>query len=166
MEVLASILNGPIANTFVSSYRTSRHNQVRTVRQIPVPQFTAAQMHGIASLVKEYRSYREQWLTEPYDERRFEHRCREIVWQIDAELLAAYDLSPRFEREILDHFAGHERPGPISFDRYYPPDFRPAVPWRVYISEEFRTSTAQRTLERLPVLNDPVISEVVRDLED
>ncbi len=166
VEVLASILNGPIANTFVSSYRTSWHNQVRTVRQIPVPQFTAAQMHSIASLVKEYRSYREQWLTEPYDERRFEHHCREILWQIDAELLAAYDLSPRFEREILDHFAGHERPGPISFDRYYPPDFRPAVPWRVYISEEFRTSTAQRTLERLPVLNDPVISEVVRDLED
>jgi hypothetical protein len=166
VEVLASILNGPVANTFVSSYRTSRHNQVRTVRQIPVPQFTAAQMHSIASLVKEYRSYREQWLTKPYDERRFEHHCREIVWQIDAELLAAYDLSPRFEREILDHFAGHERPGPISFDRYYPSDFRPAVPWRVYISEELRTSTAQRTLERLPVLNDPVISEVVRDLED
>jgi len=84
---------------------------------------------------------------------------------MDAEILTAYDLPPRLERELLDYFAGHQRPGPVKFDRYYPPDFRPAIPWRDYISEEFRASTARRTLERLPVINDPIISAMVEDLD-
>jgi hypothetical protein len=85
--------------------------------------------------------------------------------QIDAEVLSAYDLPPRLERELLDYFTGYERPGPVRFDRYFPSDFRPAIPLRDYISAEFRSSTARRTLERLPVLNDPVISEMIESLD-
>lgn len=88
------------------------------------------------------------------------------MYQIDAEVLAAYDLSPRLEKELLDYFAGYKRPGPVQFDRYYPPGFRPAIPWRMYISKEFRASSARRTLERLPVINDPVITAVVNALDE
>jgi hypothetical protein len=54
----------------------------------------------------------------------------------------------------------------VHFDRYYPPGFRPAIPWRVFISEEFRVSGARQTLQRLPVLNDPIISAMVADLDE
>jgi type I restriction-modification system DNA methylase subunit len=167
LEVIAALINGPVANAFVSTHRTSRgDNRVRTVRQIPVPNLTPTQIESTVSLVSEYRSYRTQWLEQPEHAAYFEQRCREIVQQIDAELLTAYNLPPRLERELLDYFAGYRRPGPVSFDRYYPTDFRPAIPWRLYISEEFRASTARRTLERLPVLNDPAISAMVEALDE
>jgi hypothetical protein len=164
VEVLAAVVNGPVANAFVSIHRTSRDNQVRIVRQIPVPRFTATQTQSIVSLVRDYRRLREQWLQSGYGAHRFEAQCRELVWQIDAEVLAAYDLPPRLERRLLDYFEGFQRPGPIQFDRYYPPDFRPSIPWRVFISDDFRASTVKQTLDRLPVIVDPAISAVVQEL--
>jgi len=165
LDIIAALLNGPVANAFVSTHRTSRHNEKRVIEQIPIPEFTTSRVQSIVSLVDAYRSYRQQWFIQPERSDYFERLCRELMWQIDAEVLAAYDLPPRLERELLDYFAGHQRPGPVKFDRYYPADFRPAVPWRDYISEEFRSSTARRTLERLPVLHDPIISDMVEELD-
>ncbi len=165
IEVIAAILNGPVANAFVETQRPQRDNQIRLVEQIPIPSFAPKQIQSIVTLVREYQVFRQQWLVEPDRSEYFEQLCREIIYQMDAEILTAYDLPPRLERELLDYFAGHQRPGPVKFDRYYPPDFRPAIPWRDYISEEFRASTARRTLERLPVINDPIISAMVEDLD-
>jgi hypothetical protein len=165
LEIITAILNGSVANAFISTHRTSRHNQKRVIEQIPIPRFTDSHIQSVVSLVHAYHSYRDQWLAQPSRSDYFERLCREIMLQIDAEVLAAYELPPRLERELLDYFAGHERPGPVKFDRYYPPDFRPAIPLRDYISTEFRSSTVRSTLERLPVLHDPVISDMVEDLD-
>lgn len=94
-----------------------------------------------------------------------ESRCRQALLRVDAELLTAYDLPPKVERELLDYFAGHRRPGPVEFHRYYPEDFRPALPLRMLVSGELQRASAEETLKRLPVLRDPVISEMVADLE-
>ena len=83
---------------------------------------------------------------------------------LDAELLAAYDLPPRVERELLDYFAGHRRPGPVAFDRYYPEGFGPALPLRMLVSGELGRASANQTLQRVPVLRDPVISEMLAEL--
>jgi hypothetical protein len=166
LELLAAVLNSPIANAYVSTRRTSRHNQVRVIRQIPFPSFTAAQTQSIVSLVKQYQAYRSLWRERPEQADEFERLCADLMRQIDAVVLEAYDLPPRLEKELLDYFAGHQRPGPVRFDRYYPADFRPAIPWRLYISEGFRAASARRTLERLPVLRDPVISAMVQELDD
>jgi hypothetical protein len=166
LELLVAILNGPVANAYVSTHRTSRHNQVRVIKQIPFPSFTVAQTQTIVSLVEQYRSYRAQWRAHPEQAEEFERACGDILRQIDAAVLGAYDLPPKLEKELLDFFAGYPRPGPVRFDRYYPADFRPAIPWRLYISEAFRASSARRTLERLPVLRDPAISAVVQALDD
>jgi hypothetical protein len=166
IEVIAAIINSPVANAFVSTQRTSRDNQVRIVEAVPVPEFTFQQIDTITSLVHKYRSYREQWLEQPLQANHFEQLCRQFMYQIDAEVLAAYDLPPRLEKELLDYFAGYKRPGPVQFDRYYPPGFRPAIPWRLYISDVFRNSSARHTLERLPVIHDPVITAVVNALDE
>jgi hypothetical protein len=166
LELLAAVLNGPIANAYVSTHRTSRDNQIRFIKQIPFPPFTTAQTQAIISLVEQYCSYRVQWREHPEQANEFERTCGDILRQIDATVLEAYDLPPRLEKQLLDFFAGYLRPGPVRFDRYYPADFRPAIPWRLYISEAFRASSARRTLERLPMLRDPAISAMVQTLDD
>jgi hypothetical protein len=130
-----------------------------------VPSLNPTQSETVVALVRQYQRSRSQWLEQPEHASVFLEQCRALLWQIDAEVLAAYDLPPRLERELLDYFAGYPRPGPVPFDRYYPPDFRPAIPWRDYISEEFRASTARQTLERLPVINDPAVSAMVEELD-
>jgi hypothetical protein len=87
-----------------------------------------------------------------------------LLLEIDAVVLAGYDLPPRLERELLNHFAGERRPGPVRFDRYYPPDFVPAIPLHRYLSTEYRNSAAHLTLERLNLINDPAVSAMIEEL--
>lgn len=164
VEVLAAILNGPIANAFVSSRRTSRDNRIDTIRAIPIPQFTDASVQAIIALVESYRTARAKWLQDGPRSQEFAEICRELLLRIDAALLAAYDLPPRRERELLDYFAGYRRPGPVPFGRYYPEGFRPALPWSLYVSGELARASASQTLERLPVLHDPEISSAMAEL--
>jgi hypothetical protein len=85
--------------------------------------------------------------------------------EIDAIVLSGYDLRPRLERELLNRFAGEPRPAPVRFDRYYPEDFVPAIPLRRFISNEFQASSANRTLDRLELIDDPAVSELLQDIE-
>lgn len=114
LEVISAVLNGPVANAFLSAHRTSRDNQVRALRQIPIPEFRKSQIHLIISLVRKYISYRKQWLDQPEYTTYFEARCRGIVRQIDAEVLSAYNLSMQLEQELIEYFDGYKRSGPVS----------------------------------------------------
>jgi len=167
LETIAAVLNNPLANAFLYTHPAAaeRDNQIRAVRHIPFPSFTLAQTQTIVMLVKQYQSYRAQWREQPERAEEFEAACRETMAQLDAEVLAAYALPPRLEKQLLDSFAGYQRPGPVRFTGYYPAGFRPAIPWRVFISQAFQASSARATLTRLPVINDPVISAAVRELD-
>lgn len=165
VEVLAAIVNGPVANAFMSTQRTSRDNRIDTLNRIPIPRFGPESIAAITAAVAEYRIARLEWLAQPIRNGSMEWRCRQALMRIDAELLTAYDLPPRVERELLDYFAGHRRPGPVEFDRYYPEDFRPALPLRMFVSGELERASAAQTLQRLPVLRDPAISAMVAELE-
>lgn len=114
IEVIAAILNSPIASAFLSTHRSAWHNRKETITQIPIPEFRPSQIRRIVSLVQEYMLLREQW--EPWQEysKHSEGRCRGIIRQIDAELLAAYNLPTELEFELLEYFHGYERPGPFS----------------------------------------------------
>ncbi len=120
LEIIAAILNGPVANAFLSTHRTSRDNKIETIKQIPVPRLSSSQIHRFTALVREYISYREQWQAEPQRAEYFGGRCRGIIRQLDAELLAAYDLPPNLERELIKYFDGLMRPGPIVLRQVSP----------------------------------------------
>lgn len=167
-EVISAILNSPLANAFLNAHPAAaeRDNQIRAVENIPFPSFTSAQAQTIVVLIRQYQSLRAQWREQPEHAEELEAACRDILAKIDAEVLTAYDLPPRMEKMLLDIFAGYQRPGPVGFTGYHPPGFRPAIPWRIFISEAFQSSSARDTLARLPVLNDPVISAAVRDLDE
>jgi hypothetical protein len=114
IEVIAAIVNSPIANAFLSTHRSAWHNRKDTIEQIPVPELRPSQIRRIVSLVREYMSYRKQWDTQSEQTIHLESRCRGILKQIDAEILAAYNLPMHLEAELLKYFDGYERPGPFS----------------------------------------------------
>lgn len=167
LEVIAAVLNGPVSNAFLYAHPAARerHNQIRAIEDIPFPDFTTAQTQTLVTLVNQYRLYRSQWLQNPDQAEELGEACRKVLAQIDAEVLAAYELPARLEKQLLDTFAGHQRPGPVHFTGYYPANFRPAIPWRIFISQGYQNAGARSTIDRLPVLNDPVISAAVRELD-
>jgi hypothetical protein len=120
VEVIAALLNHPIANAFLSTHRTAWHNRKDTIGQIPIPKFRPSQIRLITSLVREYMSYREAWNSASIDSKYFENRCRGIIRQIDSELLNAYNLPLDLERELLRYFDGYKRPGPITLTQIKP----------------------------------------------
>lgn len=119
LELLAALVNCPVANAYLFLYRTERDNQIRFINQIPVPSFTDEQTALIVSLVQEYYSQRGQWLVTEHLAEQFESRCRTLLYQIDAAVLEAYALPAERERELLRVFDGvPRRPLPFEFPGY------------------------------------------------
>ncbi len=154
LEVIASLLNGPLANAFLSTHNAKRHNKIETIDQIPVPRLNPSQISLIVSLVREYISYREQWLAQPKLAEYFEWRCRGIIRQIDAELLNAYNLPMYLEQELIKYFDGYKRPGPIQLTQV-----KPAPTKRLYTSiiriEKIRSEGGNKVIDAIIVNWDP-----------
>ncbi len=166
LEVISAILNNPLANAYISLLDTGWDLRINTMYQIPVPPMTKEQQNSIVSLVRKYQKTRESWLEGVLHNAEAQESCKAIIQLIDAEVLKCYDLPPRLERMLLDYFAGFKRPIPVKFTEYYPKNFRPFIPWHIYISKEFRDANVVTTLERLKTINDSSISKMLSSLED
>jgi hypothetical protein len=114
IEVIAALLNGPVANAFLSTHRTSRDNKIEVMKHIPIPRLGPSQIRLIVSLVREYMSYLEKQHTWFEQAVYFERRCRGIISQVDGELLTAYNLPFHLEQNLLEFFDDYKRPGPFS----------------------------------------------------
>ena len=150
LEVISAVLNGPVANAFISTRDPIRHIHVKTLKEIPIPEFSAGQGETITSLVRQYINTRTNWIDQLLDERQAELECRRLITAIDAEVLKAYDLPPQQERDLLDWFTGSNRLGPIEFTEYFPPSFVPLIPLHMYYSAVFAQASAEETIQRLP----------------
>ena len=120
LEVIAALLNGPVTNAFLSTHNTTKHNKLGITKQIPTPNLRPSQVRLIVSLVRQYMSYREQWQAHPNHSQRFERLCKGIMGQIDAEILAAYDLAPHLEQQLLEYFGDAPKPGPVAVSQVKP----------------------------------------------
>jgi hypothetical protein len=119
IEVLASVINGPIANAYLFKYLSQRDNYIDGVENIPIPEFTTEQTDIIVSLVQEYYSKRSQWIACPDLEEHFKDQCLQLIYQIDAVVLEAYALPAELERQLLNQFDDSERrPLPFDFPGY------------------------------------------------
>lgn len=163
IEVLAALLNSPIANAYLWTY-DARENRKVTVEDIPIPNFDEANIEILINLVRTYMQYRRKWLVSQSEQDRIRDACRQLLAEIDAVILRAYNLPPKLERQLLDCFRGHFRPGPIEFTGYYPNSFKPFIPWYRYISREFQRARIDETLSRMPVIDDPNVSEALSEL--
>ncbi len=164
-EVLAAILNGPIANAFLAERELKRHLRLQTLSAIPVPQLTESASSTITALVQKYAAVRHAWLRRLGQSDLLESahqlegeatltelaaRCDTLQRQIDAQVLLAYDLSPRLERVVLDLFAAQQRPGPVAFERYYPEGYTPALSYDVFLSDAHADARLERALSDGP----------------
>ncbi|MBI2854690.1 MAG: N-6 DNA methylase [Chloroflexi bacterium] len=164
LEVLSAILNGPLANAFVSTREGKRDVRVMTLEGIPIPILSETQTRDISVKVRQYIDVRLSWLFGAVSASEAQDTCGHLLRLIDAEVLEAYDLPPRTERALLDYFADQSRPGPVEFRQYFPATFKPYIPWHRYLSTRTEESKASETLRRLPVISDPLISEALSPL--
>ncbi len=146
LEIIAALLNSPIANAFLSTHNTSRRNKLETIKQIPIPNFRPSQIHLIVSLVRDYISHREQWRIDPHRAGYFERLCRGIIKQIDAEILSAYDLPPDAERELIRYFDGYKRPGPVALTHLQPSPMRKLYTSLIKV-ENIREENSKKVIE-------------------
>lgn len=148
VEIVAAVLNGPVANATVASRENKRHVRLGTLAEIPVPDRSRLDVPRIIDLV--------QQATRSPDLDR--------VLRIDAEILRGYDLPPRVERQLLRRFEGEERPGVSGFYSYYPTDFDSALPLHRILGDLRERHRASRLVKEVPVLHRPEVSELFENL--
>lgn len=159
LEYLAAILNSPLANAFVAAHERGKHNRVKTIRNIPVPDLSDYNKQNITRLVCAYMTkVKERVLTN-------DTILGDILLQIDALILKGYNLPPRLERELLDYFRDESRPVPFEFKEYIPESFTACISLLMYISPDFRQCTAENLLNRVPRITDPILIKVLEEVE-
>ncbi|HWS83957.1 MAG TPA: TaqI-like C-terminal specificity domain-containing protein [Ktedonobacteraceae bacterium] len=115
IEVLATLINSPIVNAFLSTHSLSEQDLRAVLEQAPIPNFTKADIHLITSLVRNYRATRERWLKEPGG-----MTGQGILGQLDGEILGIYRLTMQAERDLIAYFEGYKRLGPIPLTQVKP----------------------------------------------
>jgi hypothetical protein len=162
MFPILSILNHPMANAFLFSNEGKIDNRITTIKKIPVPPMNDSDKIILSDKVRSIIR-----LLSGADEEFFnstENQLLNEILEIDAQLLKLYDLPPKLERELLDTFEGYQRPVPFTFKGYYPEGLTAYIPLHRLISGEFEDARADRLLERLEPISDPIIHEVLEGL--
>lgn len=112
LETLWAILNSPLANAYAFSHLGKRDNIVGDIRKIPLPGVTSFEsIHRTARVYLDSASSG----AEP-------RRLRELLLDVDCEVLKAYLLPVSLENSLLSIFHGRERVG-VPFEQCeYMPD--------------------------------------------
>jgi len=154
---LAAILNGPVANAFIADRDPAKGIRVSTMRAIPLPRDIPA---GLTALVAEYTAVVTSSTFElgrPSDD-----AAARLLDRIDALVLRAYDLPPKVERRLLEHFRGHRRPTVHPWQHWLPEGMDLAVPLHEYVSGIYAKATSNWVLDvfkPLPATETTVIRD-------
>lgn len=146
---LWAILNSPLANAFASCHLGKRDVLVGTMRKMPIPRWSATGAAHIEQAAMRYRA-----LTaspgQLFNTAATPEGIKQALLEMDAAVLAAYDLPARIERQLLDFFGGVERKGVgCPFNGYFPSYFKSIVPLHKYISSAYRESTIDEVAKRM-----------------
>ncbi len=132
LEALEAILNGPLANAFLTERASNQHFTNELLKLLPMPKRAFGR---VIEAVKRYRAAcgvagMEALRTADRDE-----ILNRLLIEIDAEVLRAYDLPPRLERRLLEFFRGHEHERRVihPFRGWLPEDFTAYIPLHEYL---------------------------------
>jgi hypothetical protein len=134
MYALAAILNGPLANAFVTEHSTDHDFTNVMLASMPLP--SKLDTAALREAVLEYQAALEQELqtllpADVGDER----LNRRLVW-IDALVLDGYDLPPRLEKQLLAYFEGRKRPTLHDFHGWLPKNMKGSVPLHEWLTRD------------------------------
>ncbi|MGR3178385.1 MAG: hypothetical protein ACUZ8E_10055 [Candidatus Anammoxibacter sp.] len=143
-ELIVALINSPIVSAFMYAYSNKRILPKRLYASIPIPKNLDLINANVKQLVNQY--IKAVKMNEP--------EAHGILLQIDAEILKAYNLSLRLERQLLNLFWGHQRRVPFEFKGYIPPEEESWLPLHMYISEDLDKLQPKNILNRMPVIKD------------
>ena len=164
-NAICAVLNSPLANSFVASHEFQKHILKQTLHNLPLPRLDKHDIALLDRMVTDYISTMNE-IEAPLKRAEIEGKAHALLLSIDAFVLKGYGLSPRLEREILDLFAGEQRPVPFSFTAYYPAEFESTIPLWMYLSSEFQQCSASHLLLHLPKITDPALISVLEEVAE
>ncbi len=148
-----AILNSPIANAYAYCHLSKRHNIVGDIRQIPVPSrdsFDAVEK-GAEAYLKAVADSAEATV------------LRNLLLQVDVEVLKLYSLPLELERALLDLFSGYDRVGvPFQQSRYLPQELERPIRLADFLDYEASWPRANRRRGNLIKKN---IAGAITDVE-
>jgi len=145
VEMLAAILNGPLANAFVTEHSTVQHFTNEMLERMPLPR--RLDRSALGEALSEYNRLLDEKLGSVLADNGIDQRLDRLVTWIDALVLDGYDLPPRLERQLFDYFAGRERPTLHPFSGWLPADFRGFVPLHEWLSRDHQANRGAWVLE-------------------
>jgi len=111
VQLIAAILNGPLANILLSIGSKTRDNLVRNIEGIPLPSLSQEDIESICSLVEEFNKACRSIFTGGTDSEEVQFsKLVTLSTQIDVSVLSGYGLPEDLEIEILDYIGHEERP--------------------------------------------------------
>ena len=137
LDSLAAVLNGPVANAFVTEHSTDHDFTNDMLKRLPLPK--QLDHHALGAAVSYYSG-----LLAGLDGLGSASSLAELdraLVEIDALVLRGYDLPPRLERQVLDSFAGAKRPTAHLFAGWMPPEVRTFTPLHEWLD---RATSAAR----------------------
>jgi hypothetical protein len=135
LEAVSAILNSPLGKAFVATHSPSERFRLSTIRNLPLPANLPLEL---TALVTEYTLLLAEQERTPF---RDESRLQRLLLETDAAVLAAYDLPPRLEKELLEFFRHSTRPVMHDWKHWFPERFSPFIPLHKFISDEYQIST-------------------------
>lgn len=110
--IMSAILNSPIANAYIFVHSPEKRIRVSAVKNIPLPRWYP---NEAIDLILKYKNALRPDQVFNYSE----DDLNEILTQIDAAILAAYDLPASIEQKLLDKFTDAKRPTIHNWEHWY-----------------------------------------------
>lgn len=134
LQVLWALLNSPLGNAYMHTHSTKRDMLGGTLEDLPVPILGADAHAALEQAVNRYLLAARTYVTgadaqaDLFSQRSTDgtssETLRNLLWQIDAQVLQLYELPPELEQRLLHLFAGAERGGvPFEQHEYFPKRF-------------------------------------------
>jgi hypothetical protein len=132
LEALEAILNGPLTNAFLTERASNQHFTNELMKLIPMPK---RPLDRVVDAVDRYRAAYKPKHDSVLRGAGDDEALNTLLVAIDAEVLRAYDLPPRLERQLLEYFRGHEPERRVNhlFRGWLPEDFSAYMPLHEYL---------------------------------
>lgn len=121
VKSLSAVLNGPVACAFVATRERWKHLTIKTMKGIPLPVLDKEQIARLDALVGEYQKLAALRRDFPEEDGLFgtgyppKEKLKDLLRQIDLEILAAYKLPAEILKTLVAYFQGHRRTVPFEY---------------------------------------------------
>jgi len=145
LDAIAAVINGPLANAFLSEHSADRRLRIATLLAIPIPTQLSERIGDMARQYAHLLASHSAILGG-------ERILQELIDEIDAAVLADYDLPPRLVRSLLASFRNQRRPLAHEWHDWNVSESDPALSLAELRSEWARKSRRGWLQQELPAL--------------